>query len=184
MRRDHHVGRLGLERRVEDLAIAIELAVRVIAAVAQHLPLVVVAEIRKRHVVDLQIAAAGVVERLNGFAIGLREVGIIVVEVGVSLLAHHFAAAPVVQHARRRDHRLWRLRGVGLEELEVFDMRMRRRKIQFPDHPHHPGLEHRALERLARVGCLRLHPVALATRKVLEKIEVPVGAPEFAVGDG
>ena len=87
MRRDHHVGRLDFERRVEDLVIAIELAVRVITAVAQHLPLVVVAEIRKRHVVDLQIAAAGVIERRDRFAIGLRKVGIIVVEVGVDLLA-------------------------------------------------------------------------------------------------
>src|SRR5262249_9292317 len=34
MRGDHHVGRLGLERRIEDLAIAIELPVRVVAAVA------------------------------------------------------------------------------------------------------------------------------------------------------
>ena len=63
-------------------------------------------------------------------------------------------------------------------------MRMRGRKIQFPITRTIQGLSTAPLNDWRGSDALRLHPVALATRKVLEKIEVPVGAPEFAVGDG
>src|SRR5262245_8857787 len=183
--RNDHIGRLGLQGSVEHLAIEIKLPVRIVAAIVQHLALILVAEIREGYVVDLKIAAARVVERPDRLAVGLREIGVVVVKVRIDLFAHDAPAAAVVEHTGRRDHGLRRARCVGLEELEMLDMRVACWKIQLADHAHHPWLEPRALEGRASLsgGLIWLHPVAFATAQVLEKVEMPERAPELAVGN-
>ena len=62
MRRDHHVGGLAFEHRIDDAGIILLQPIGVQAAIAGLLQLRLRAEISPGGVVELQVAAAGVVE--------------------------------------------------------------------------------------------------------------------------
>ena len=74
MRRDHHVGRPLGDRVVDDAGVDFLQAVGIVAALARLLQFILRAEIGPYRVVELQIAAAGVVERLHRLAVGLAEI--------------------------------------------------------------------------------------------------------------
>src|SRR5262245_14940174 len=83
-----------------------------------------VADHRPRGIVELQIAAACVVEGRDGLAVGRGQI----VEEGIELRRDRFAdrlpALAEVQRAGRRNRHLRRDARVLLEETEVIDMRV------------------------------------------------------------
>ncbi len=81
MRGDRHVGRLAFERAVDDAGIVLLQAVGVKPALARLFQLGLRAQIGPGGVVELQIAAAGVVEAADRLPIGLRQI----VEDGVAV---------------------------------------------------------------------------------------------------
>ena len=76
---DHHVGRLGLERRVDDAGVGSGQLVDVLATFLRLRQLLLRAQIGPGRIVELQVAAAGVIEGLDGLAVHLGEV----VEIGL-----------------------------------------------------------------------------------------------------
>ena len=102
-------------------------AIRIVAALAQNLALLGVAQVREVDFVELQIAAARVGESLDRAAIGEREIVVKGFHVRIDVRADGAPAAAEVQHARRRDGHLRGSRaGVVAQEAEVIDHRMRR----------------------------------------------------------
>ena len=71
---DHHVGRLAFERGIDDAGVVLLQAIGVEPAVARLFQFGLRAQIRPGGVVELQIAAAGVVERANGLLVGLAQI--------------------------------------------------------------------------------------------------------------
>ena len=172
-----HVGGLGFERRVDDLGVDAGQLVGVLAAGARLRQLLLGAQVGPHRVVELQIAAAGVVERLDGLAVELGEVVEVGVHVRVGLLADGLAAAAEVHHRRRGDGHLRHELGVGGQELEVREHGMVGGEVQLAGHLQALGLGLDAVELDAVVE----HD-ALAAGQVPEEIEVPPGAAELAVG--
>ena len=82
-------GRLG-DGVVDHVGIDLRLAVRVVAAIGQHLPLRRIAQIGEAHVIELQIPAARVVQRLNALAIRRGEIGVELFQVRID--ARHRSA--------------------------------------------------------------------------------------------
>jgi len=128
----------------------------------------------------LQIAAAGVIERLHGLAVGLAEILVERVEVGIGVLRDQLAAAAEVQHGRRGDRHLrgdMRLVREFLQEAEVIEHRVVVGKVDLADHAHGvmPRLHARELD--THVGMEQL-----AAGEFGEEVEMPPGAAELAVG--
>ena len=78
-------------------------ALGIVAALAQNLALLGIAQIRQVHFVELEIAAAGIGERLHGAAIGQPEIAVELFHVRSTLRADRAAPAAKVQHAGRWD---------------------------------------------------------------------------------
>src|SRR6202034_2987963 len=127
-------------------------------------------------VVELQVAAADIVERAHRLAIGVAEILEVRLEVGIDLLADRRSSLAEVQHARRRNGHLGRNARVVLDELEIGDVRMRR-IIDLADNPHAFGLGVDAVKLDAAGNLKKLDTVELG-----EEIELPPGAAAFAVG--
>ncbi len=106
------------------LGVAFLQVVDVEAALARLLQFVLRAEIGPGGVVELQVAAAGVVERLDRLLIGHRQIVEDGVAAGIGVLAHRIGLEPEMERRRRRDGHLRRHLGVRLQELEVLDHRM------------------------------------------------------------
>ena len=79
---------------------------------------------REDRVVQLQVATASGVERVDRIVIGLRQVHEKLVEIRVGTRADFGAARAKVQHARRRDGHLGHATGGLREETEVVQHRM------------------------------------------------------------
>jgi hypothetical protein len=75
------------QRRVDDLGVDAGELVGVLAAGARLVQLLLGAQIGPHRVVELQVAAAGVVEGLDGLAVELGEVVEVGAHVGIGLLA-------------------------------------------------------------------------------------------------
>jgi hypothetical protein len=171
---DHHVGGLRLERLVDDAGIVLRQAIDIHAARLRLLHLGLRAQVRPGGVVELQIAAAGIIEALHGLGVGGTEVveDVVVVLVwgadGVRLEAE-------MQHARARDRHLRRDARVGLEEPEVLQHRMvGEAELAGDADALRLGLD--ALELDAVVELVDLDVVEHA-----EEIEMPPGAAKLAV---
>jgi hypothetical protein len=103
---DGHVGGLGRERGIDHARIdALEL-IDVRHPLARLAQLILRAEIGPHRVVELQIAAAGVVERLHRLFVGLAEVVEEAVEIGIDLLPDAVLGQAEMQHRRRRNGHL------------------------------------------------------------------------------
>src|SRR6185295_10958915 len=127
-------------------------------------------------VVELQVAAADVVEGTDRLAIGLPDVVKVLVEIGIDGRADGAAALAEMERARSRDGHLRRDLGVVLEEPEMLEVRMAREADLAHDaHAFRLGLDAGELDPLP--GGIELGAV-----EALEEIELPPGAPEFAVG--
>lgn len=99
---DDHVGRPLGERVVDDARVDLLQAIGIVAALAGLVQFFLRAEIGPDRIVELQIAAAGVVERLHRLAVGLAEIHEERVEIGIDILRDRVAAAAEVQHRGRR----------------------------------------------------------------------------------
>ena len=121
MHGDRHVGRLAFERRVGHARIDRRQAVGIVAAAFRALALLGIADHRPGGVVELQIAAAGVVEGADRLAPGGGDVGEEFVIAGIGLLAHHRAALPEVKRARRRNAHFRRDVAMAFKEFEMLD---------------------------------------------------------------
>ena len=178
----------GLERAVDGLHVALGHGVEVDALGLIGRALVGVAELAPAGVVELQVAAALVVEGLDGVLVGLGDVvretvlalrARVALDRAVGHLAAH--AGNEVQHGGRGDGQLCGVAARNLlETAEVLDERVIRPKVD---------LAREAQLRALGLGALELHGPGVG-RDLLhavecgEKVQVPHGATELAVGDG
>ena len=151
--------------------------VDILAARARFRQLILGAEVGPYRVVELQVAAARVVEGLDSLGIDLGEIVEIGAHVRIGLRTYGLATAAEVHHRRRRDGHLGHEPGIGRQELEVREHGVVGRKIQLAGHLQALWLGLHAVELDAVVE----HD-PLAARQVPEEIEVPPRAAELAVG--
>ncbi len=161
---------------VDHLGVDLRQPGRVVAALPGKLQFLLRAQVGPHGVVELKIAAAGVVERLHDVFVGLPEVREECVEVRIDVFRDALAAAAEVQHRRRRNGHLGRDLGVLLHELEMLDEGMRLVVHLAGDaHAARLGLDAGELDAVVR-------RVALDPAEAFEKIEMPPGAAVLAVG--
>src|SRR5262245_749696 len=177
MHRDDHVGWDIGHGGVDQLAVKHADLVRVVAALLGGLAILRVTEHGDVDLVELQVAAAGIRERTHGFAIRLPEIGEEFIELRIDRLAHGLAAGAAIGRRWRRNGDFGRSRRAFLHELEMLDHRMAR-EADLADDARALGPRLHARERDPLV-----HHVALETSEAPEKIEMPPGAAELAVGD-
>ena len=181
---DGHVGGLHLKDAVDHVNIVARNLVNVDALGGVRLALGRIAELAPACVVELQVAAAAVVERAHGVAVHFHDVveqhALVLVALGGAIrrLAAH--ARDQVQHRRRGNGQL---RGVVAgnvaQRVEVGQERMVAERNLPAEHQLRAlGLGALELHR-PRVGVNVLHVL-----KRLKEVEVPHGAAELAVGDG
>ena len=120
-----HVRRPAADRGIDHVGVDAGKFVRIVAAFAQNAALLGVAEVSQVDLVELQIAAAGIRERLHGSAIRQRQIAVELLHVRVDLRADGAPAASEVQHARRRNRHLRRGASVVAQETEVLHHGMR-----------------------------------------------------------
>src|SRR5262249_41679737 len=173
---DGHVGGLGLERAVDHPRVdALELidVGHPLARLAQFL---LRAKIGPHRVVELQVAAAGIVESFHRLLIGIADIVEELIEIGVNVLLDAVLGQTEMQHRRRRDGHLRRDFGVRLEKFEVLEHRMLGEADLADDaQPLRLGLH--AAELDALLGLVDFDAVEHA-----EKVEMPPGAAQLAVG--
>ena len=173
---DGHVGGLGFERGVDHARVDSLELIDVRHALARFAQLLLRAKIGPHCVVELQIAATGVVERLHRLLVGIAEIVEEAVEIGIDALLDAVLGEAEMQHRRRRDGHLRRDLGVGFEKLEVRQHRMvGKADLAHDAQPLRLGLH--AVELDALLGLVNLDAVEHP-----EKVEVPPGAAELAVG--
>src|SRR4029079_11030986 len=171
-----HVGGLAFERGVDDARVdALEL-IDVRHPLARLAQLLLRAEIGPDRVIELQIAAAGVVEPLHRLLVGLAQIVKEAVQIGIEILCDAVLGETEMQHRRRRNGHLRQDAGVGLEKLEVLQHRMVG-EADLADDAQALRLGLHAAELDALVAFVEIDAVEHA-----EEIEVPPGPPELAVG--
>src|ERR1035437_7272622 len=175
VRGNGHVGGLGRQRLVGAGRVGLLQMIDVETAVLGLLHLLLRAQIRPGNVVELQIAAAGVVESLDRLLIGDCKIVEDGVAARVILLGYSAWFNPEMHHARRRDCHLWHHLGVGLQKLEVLQHRV----IGEADFALDPDALHLGLHAMELDAVIEL--IELDAVEHAEKIEVPPGAAEFAV---
>src|SRR5262249_31849567 len=145
-------------------------------ALARFAQLLLRAQIGPHRVVELQIAATGVIERLHRLLVGIAEVMEELIEIGIDALLDAVLGQTEMQHRRRGDGHLRRDLAVGFEKLEVRQHRMvGKADLAHDAQPLRLGLHAAGLDAL--LGLADLDAVEHA-----EKVEVPPGAAELAVG--
>ena len=176
MRRDHHVGGLAVERQIDDAGIVLLQAVGIEAPVAGLFQLGLRAQIGPGGVVELQVAAAGIVEAADRLPIGLAEILEDGVAIGILLGLDGIRLEPEMQRSRARDAHFRRDAGVCFQELEMLQHRViGEAELAFDARGARPGLH--ALKLDAVIELLDLDAVEHAV-----EVEMPPGAAEFAVG--
>src|SRR5690349_8538067 len=124
MHGDRHIRRFAFERRIGHARVDRGQLVRIVAALARLLALFEIAHHRPGSIVELQVAATGIVERADRLAPGVSDIGKEDIDIRIGLLAHHRPALTEMKCARRRDGHLRRDAAMRLQKLEVFKMRM------------------------------------------------------------
>ena len=161
---------------VHQLGVDVQQFVGIVAAVAQHLALRVVAEIGDEHLVELQVGAARLAEGAHRLAVGLPEVGEERLHVGIDRFLDRLPAAAEMQRGRRGDRHLRHRRRHRLEEPEMLDHRMAG-EVDPPVDVQSLGLGLGPFE----LQALR-HADQLDAVEVFEEIVVPPRAAELAIG--
>src|SRR5262249_37175406 len=141
-----------------------------VAALLGKIALLLRAQIGPYGVVELQVAAAGLVERRDRVLVGLGEVGKERAEIRIDVLADAFAAGAEVQRRRRRNGRLRRDFRVAFHEAKVIDEGVVL-PVDFSDDPDAAVLGLDAGELDAVLGLK-----ALDAAEPLEEVEMPPGA--------
>src|SRR4029453_17295817 len=134
------------------------------------------AKIGPHRVVELQIAAAGVVKCLHRLLIGIAEIVEELIEIRIDGLVDAVLGQTEMQNRRRGDGHLRHDLGVRLEKFEVLQHRMvGEAELAYDAQALRLGLHATELDALP--GLFDLNTVEPA-----EKVEVPPGAAELAVG--
>jgi hypothetical protein len=175
---DRHVRGLAGERAIDHARTGGRQLLRLVAALARMRKLALVAHHRPGGVVELQIAAAGVVERAQRLAVGVGHVIEKSVEIGIGVLADRAAALAEMQHVGRRHGHFRHHPRVLLDEAEIVDVRMCG-EADAAGHAHALGLGLDAVEDDAVADLIELDAV-----ESLEEIELPPRAARLAVGGG
>jgi hypothetical protein len=128
MRRDHHVARLACKRGVENTCVVAHERVGVKTARLRFRHLLLGAQIGPGGVVELQVAATGVVEVLDRLLIGVAEILENIVPVRIDLGVDRAGLEPKMHDGRTWDRHLGRHLGVRFDEFEMLDEGMRLRK--------------------------------------------------------
>ena len=177
VRRDEQVvGTVG-DHRVHRVTVAEDELVGIVAADGHLGPEVRVAQVGEAHVVELQVAAAGGVQLGDLGAIGVDEIGPVLVEIRVRLRVDDRPAAHEAGHARPGDRDLRRAVGDRVEVGEGID-----EDRPLVAHLADDRRDRRALALAGEVG----RPLALRQPdpgEPTEEVEVPPVAAELAVGD-
>ena len=177
---DRHVRGLGGERRVDHILVDLRQVVRHRHALARGRHLGRRAQIGPDRVVELQIAAAEVVERFDGLLVDLAEIGKEAVHIRIDVLRDAVLRQPEMHDRRGRNahfrHDL-HVRRNPAQEAEVAEHRVARRKIELAGDPiaFRPRLD------AAELDSVRKRDLFTA-RQPPKEIEVPPGAPVLAVG--
>src|SRR5262245_30256575 len=124
MHGDCHVGRLPFERGVGHLRIDRRQLIRIVAAPFGLPALLRIAHHRPGGIIELEIAAAGIIKSANRLAPGRCHISEELVEVGVDLPAHQRPALPEMKRAGSRNAHFRRNAAMSFQELEVLDLRM------------------------------------------------------------
>src|ERR1700692_2722164 len=172
-----HVRRNVGHRDVDELAVKRAKRFRVVAAIPHLLAVFFIAQHGDEDFVELQVAAAGIGESAHGLFVRLAEIGEHRVELGIDRLVDRRADRAAVQRRRRRDRYLCRAFGVLLDEFEMLDHRMAGEADLAGDLGAFVARPRRG------EGDAGLHDGLLDAVEAPEKIEMPPGAAEFAVGD-
>ena len=159
-----------------DARVELRQGIGIVATLLGMQPLARIARHRPGGVVELQIAAAGIVEGADRRAIRFADIIKETVEVRIKLFADRAAALAEVQGARRRYGHFRRHAGMRLEKLEMLNHRMAGKadlavdleRVRFRRH---------AVKLNAAVSGVHFHAIETA-----EEIELPPGAAQFAVG--
>src|SRR6516162_7776566 len=173
---DGHIGRLALERGIDHAGVDRLQLVDIRNALARLAQLVLRAEIGPHGVVELKIAAAGIIECLHCLLVGRAEIAEEAVEIGIDALADAALGQTEMQHRGSGNGHLRQHAGVCLQELEMLQHGMVR-ESELADDPQALRLGLYAAELNALLGFVELDAVEQA-----EKIEMPPRAAELAVG--
>ena len=183
---DGHVVGLGLQHLVQDVDILAAHLVHVDAPLGIGLPLLGGAELAPGGVVQLEIAAAGGVERLHGLLIGGGQVvqqDLLVLIARDGLVVRLPDAADQVEHGGGGDALLGLhavLAGDLVQELEVGQEGVVLGEVQLVHDLHRFRLGLEALKGHGEVLGLHL----LGAGQAPQKVHVPEGAAILAIGDG
>ena len=176
MHGDRHVCGLTGERAVDHPRIGGRQLLWLIAALARVRELALIAHHRPGGVVELQIAAACIVERAHRLAVGVGHVIEETVEIGIGILVDRAAALAEMQHVGRWYRHFRHRSRAGLDEAEILDVRMAGEADAAGD-AHALGLGLDAVEDDAVTDLVELGAV-----EPFEEIELPPRAAKLAVG--
>ena len=178
MGRDHHVVRPRGKGGPDHLHVVSLERIGVFAAVAHGLAFLLRAQICPHRVVELKVAAPGVVKCAHRLGISIGGVGEEGIEVGINVPADRGPAASKMQDGRRRNGHLGRHVRRALEESEVVQHGMvRETDLAGDGDALRLGLD--AFELNRGDAARPFDPV-----KSGEEVEVPPGATELAIGHG
>ena len=160
---------------VDHVGVNVGELVGIVAAVAQHLALIGVAQVGEVDFVELQILAPCCAQRSDRFFVRLAQVVIELIDDRVHLPGHRVSAASIVQHAGRGNGHLGGAGGVGLQKLEVLDERMID-EIQLAGDAQAFGFGLAFLKSDALLGVITFDAF-----QFFQEIQVPEGAAKFAI---
>ena len=165
-------------RRVDQVGVERAELVRIVAALRHLLAVLRIAQHGDEHLVELQVAAAGVGEAAHRLLVGVAEVGPELVHVRIGSLVDRRAAGAAVDRRRRRNGNFRDPFRMGGDELEMLDHRVRLL------HAERAGdLDALVTRRRGREGDAGIHHVFLGAVETPEEIEMPPRTAELAVGD-
>src|SRR5262249_945071 len=159
--------------------IAVKLAklFRIVAAILHRLAIFRVAQHGDEDLVELQIAAPGIGEGPNGLSVGLAEVVEKSIKLRVDISVDRRRYRTPISGRRGRNRDLGRAARVRRDKLEMLKHRMAGKTDLAGDLEALIAGGHRGK------GYPGVHHMFLDTIETPEKIEMPPGAAEFAVGD-
>src|SRR5262245_58049195 len=174
---DRHVGGNIRHRGVDEIAVQLAKLFRIIATVFHRLPIFWIAKHGDEYFIKLEISAAGIGEGTHRLPVGLAEIVEKAIKIGIDIAVDRRRYWSTVSRRRRRNRDFRRALGVRGDELEMLKHRMAGKADLAGD------LETFVAGRHPRESDTGIHHVFLDAVETPEEIQVPPGAPEFAISD-
>ena len=178
MQAHRQIGRLTFQRLVQHPGINARQRIRIVAALAYLLTLGIGAQVGPHGIVQLQIAAAGVIKRADRVAPGGGQIVEVVAKIRVNGGINIFPPAAEVQHARAGNgHLRLRVAADAFQIAEVLQHRVvAKRQLAGDANAVRFGLHAVKLDPLLGI-------VTFNALQAIEEIEMPPCAPKLTVGD-